>query len=138
MINSYSFKEFNKNKKLNSYGFKYPLNKATMQSINATGEKMVSIREEAKDYVSIETKNICELHEVSTELDIKSKHVDNVDPDKAFDYFYIIVEEVEYRVPKSVIKQLKAQLEAKPSSVLFKVTRSGEGMKTEYNVIMLD
>ena len=46
-------------------------------------------------------------------------------------------EEEEYRVPKSVLKQLKEQLEVNPKLKFFKVNKTGEGMKTSYTVIPL-
>jgi hypothetical protein len=98
---------------------------------------MTTIRSAAKGYVSPETKSICDLPKVSTEIDIQHKIVNKDTPDQ-FEYDFIVVGKQEYRVPKVVLKQLKAQLEAKPSSVAFKVTKKGEGMKTEYFVIMLD
>jgi hypothetical protein len=41
-------------------------------------------------------------------------------------------------MPKTVLKQLKAQLKERPSAVKFKVTKEGENMSTEYFVHLLD
>ena len=42
------------------------------------------------------------------------------------------------RVPRTVLKSLKAIREEKPDLQEFKVKRSGEGLKTVYTVITLD
>ena len=42
-----------------------------------------------------------------------------------------------YRIPVSVISQLKAQLEANPKLQKFRVKKSGEGLGTVYTVIPL-
>jgi hypothetical protein len=98
---------------------------------------MATLRTKAKEYIPSTTKNIADLKSVNTEIDIKHKVV-NKDTPKMFEYDYIEVDKTEYRVPISVIKQLKAQLAVKPSSVKFKVTKEGSGMDTEYFVTMLD
>ena len=139
MINPYKLSQFKKNKKLNSYGFLNPLETSQARiNVKGAGQKMVSIREQAKEYKVSETLNIVDLDSVNTEMDLLTKDITNEDPEKCFSYDYIVVDEIEYRVPKTVIKQLKAQLEAKPESVSFKVTKSGKGLGTEYSVIMLD
>jgi len=140
MIKIHSRTEYKKNKKLSSWGINDPLKKHRLARINAnvTGNKMATIREQAKETVSLETKNIVDLKEVSTEMDILHKEVPNDDPEKSFSYDYIVVDTEEYRVPKTVLLQLKAQLESKKDSTKFKVTKSGEGKKTSYTVIMLD
>ena len=97
---------------------------------------MSTLREEAQAYEPKETKNIADLDKVNTELDIKDKTVNEGQKDE-FSYRYIVVDDVEYRVPTSVLKQLKAQLEAKPDATEFKVNKTGEGLKTEYTVILL-
>ncbi|KKK73592.1 hypothetical protein LCGC14_2892300, partial [marine sediment metagenome] len=55
----------------------------------------------------------------------------------AFSYNFMVVAGEEYRVPNSVLKQLKKHLEANPKLEKFKVAKEGEGLKTEYTVIPL-
>jgi len=50
---------------------------------------------------------------------------------------FIVVKDEEYRVPPSVVTQLKAVIEAKPDLASFKVSKSGTGMGTKYQVISL-
>jgi len=134
----YKGSEWQSNKRLTNWGIFSPtLRSRTYKELKTENKTMATIREQAKDYISPTTKNISDLKEVSTEMDIKSKIVNEGTEDE-FSYDYIIVDEIEYRVPKSVLKQLKVQLENKPECVKFRVSKSGEGLKTEYNVIMLD
>lgn len=139
-INFYG-QEWYKNQRLTKWGFKSPITnlRSQAQIVATDGEmkSMASIRESAENYVSPETLNIVELKAVSTEMDLKHKVVNEGTEDE-FSYDYILVDEKEYRVPKSVIKQLQAQLKEKPDWVSFKVTKTGTGLKTEYSVIMLE
>lgn len=97
---------------------------------------MTTLRETAKKYEVPKTMNISDLKSVSTELDIQHKVVNKGTPD-AFEYDYIVVSGTEYRVPKTVIKQLKQHLSVKPNAVSFKVLKDGTGMNTEYTVVLL-
>ena len=98
---------------------------------------MTTLRESAKNYESKKTKNISELKEVNTEIDLKEKTQEKEDGDN-FSYNYIIVDGEEYRVPNPVQEQLKTLLVEKPNMTKFKVDKKGEGIKTKYQVIPLD
>jgi hypothetical protein len=97
---------------------------------------MTTMREAANKYEAPKTLNICELQKVSTEIDIQHKVVGSGTPD-AFEYDFISVSGKDYRVPKTVIKQLKQQLSIRKDAVWFKVLRDGTGMNTEYTVVLL-
>ena len=101
-----------------------------------TRNQMANLKDTAKEYVAPETKVISELIKVSVNLELFNKVIHEGEADE-FNYDYIMVDDVEYRVPKVVIKQLKAQLEANPSLKFFSVAKVGEGMKTVYTVIPL-
>lgn len=96
---------------------------------------MASLRDTAKDFIPKQTKNIADLDIVSIEQEIfhDGKGIDN--DDKEFSYSYIVVNKEEYRVPNSVIGQLKDLLSENPNLVKFKVKKSGEGLKTRYTTI---
>ena len=97
---------------------------------------MTTLKESAQAYKPQQTKNITELEEVSVNIDIEEvEYTDN--EGKAFTINQIEIDGEKYRVPTSVIKQLKAQLEGNPKLEKFKVNRSGQGMQTEYTVIPL-
>jgi len=123
------WRDFYFNKKLTTFGFSIPVPRRE-------NDKMTTIRESAKNYVPPVTENIADLEKVSTEIDIQTKTVHEGESDE-FSYDYIVVEEKEYRVPASVLKQLKTQLEQKPETTEFKVIKEGEGLKTTYTVVLL-
>ena len=98
--------------------------------------KMTSIKEQAKAYEPQQTKNISELDQVSVNLELQTETYKEGTPDE----FSVNVTEIDgekYRVPVSVLAQLKEILEEKPEMEYFKVRRSGEGMNTKYTVIAL-
>ena len=97
---------------------------------------MSTIREKSMAYEPKETKNIADLEKVNTEIEILTK-TGTTKEGEEFSYDYIMQDDVEYRVPISVQKQLKTQLEAKPEATEFRVTKTGQGMSTEYTVILL-
>lgn len=98
--------------------------------------KMTSIKESAMAYEPPTTKNICDLDLISTDVEIKTKTATKKDGEE-FSYSYIEENGLEYRVPVSVLKQLKAQVEENPKLMAFKVKKTGSGMDTEYTVIPL-
>ena len=97
---------------------------------------MANIKQMAKDYESPETKNIAELDKVSTDLEVKVRVVNEGTPEE-FSVNETVVDDETYRVPNSVLKQLKVILEDNPKLAFFKVKKTGEGMKTTYQVIPL-
>lgn len=98
---------------------------------------MTTLQEAAKAYVPKTTKNIAQLPEVTTDLQIMQGEGKDNNGDK-FNYSYIELNGEEYRVPDAVLKQLKAILEKKPTLKKFSVSKSGQGMGTTYTVIPLD
>jgi len=96
---------------------------------------MAKLSETALAYQPPTTKNISELAEVSVNAEVQQKTAG--EGDNAFTYKYIEVDGKEYRIGASVLKQLKAHLEEKPDIKSFKVSKTGEGMKTTYTVIPL-
>ena len=98
---------------------------------------MVTIRDAAIKYEAVKTKNITELDEVSTELDVEEKTFKQDTPDE----FTVLVTQIdgeEYRVPKTVLSQLNQILAEKPAVTKFKVNKVGTGLNTKYTVITLD
>ncbi len=97
---------------------------------------MVSIKESAKEYVPIQTKNVAELSQIGVDMELlDGEGVNN--EGKSFTYKYILSNNEEYRVPGIVLGQIKDLLESNPSTTSFKVKRTGEGLKTRYTVIPL-
>jgi hypothetical protein len=98
---------------------------------------MAKLKDEALQYEAPQTKNIADLKEVSVELDLQDREgKDN--NGEVFKYKVIVVEGEDYRVPGSVIGNLKGILEKKPDLKKFSVSKQGEGMNTRYTLIPLD
>lgn len=96
---------------------------------------MAKLSEEALTYEGPKTKNISELAEVPVDVEVQEKTAG--EGENSFTYKYITVNGEDYRIGASVLKQLKAHLENNPKLTKFKVTKVGEGLKTEYTVIPL-
>jgi len=96
----------------------------------------MDIKAFAKDYEPQQMKNIADLEVVRTDIEIKEE-VRKDQSNEDYKVMYVVVEGVEHRVPSSVVTQLKACLEAKPELATFKVTKTGSGLGTSYQVIPL-
>ena len=114
--------------------------------LNQTEEinkNMTKLNAFAKDYEpASKTKNIADLKEVSTEIDLiddEFKVTDKVTKqEKIVKQKVIVVENEKYRVPASVIAQLKVILEDNPECNKFKDKKSGTTIDdTRYQVIPL-
>jgi len=101
---------------------------------------MTNLTEAAKAYVPTATKNIADLEVVRTDAEIKDDSFDMEEDGKTktINMKVIEVNGEKYRVPVSVLKNLKAILEAKPGLKTFQVKKTGQGMNTDYTVIPLD
>jgi hypothetical protein len=106
-------------------------------------KQMTKLSEFAKDYEpSSKTKNISDLKEVSTDIDLIDDEFiipakGNV-PAKTVKQKVIMQDNEKYRVPASVIGQLKIVLEDNPNCKKFKVKKSGSTIDdTRYQVIPL-
>ena len=95
---------------------------------------MATLKQKAMAYTTPETRNIAELPKVSVNIDIETKNGTTNDGE-SFSYDYALIDNVEYRIPKSVLKQLKAHVEVNPNIEFFAVKKTGTGMQTEYTVI---
>ena len=127
----HTYKDKLKDQQLTDYGFSIPRSK---DYGIAEDKNMASIKENAEQYVPQETKNVAELKKVSVDLDIKNKVVNEGTPEE-FNYNYIVVDEIEYRLPNVVLIQLKAILADNDKVTHFKVLKDGEGLKTTYLVM---
>lgn len=98
---------------------------------------MATLKEFAKQYVPKQTKNIAELEVINIEeLHIKSATATDSEG-KDFTYNYVEKDNAEYRVPNSVVAEIKEIVAAKPDTKMLKVVRSGSGLNTKYKVIQL-
>lgn len=98
---------------------------------------MATLREAAKAFQPKTTKNIADLDIVN--LDYPMQDREGVGQDgKPFSYKVIILADQEYRVPPSVLNDIKTIMSAKPTLKNVKVVKKGTGMNTEYTVVPLD
>jgi len=104
---------------------------------------MAKLNEFAKDYEpAAKTKNISDLKEVSTDVELIDDEFEVTDKAtkqiKTVKQKVIVVDGEQYRVPNSVIGQLKVILEDNPNCKKFKVKKTGTTMDdTRYQVIPL-
>lgn len=97
---------------------------------------MTSLKDAADAYEPKTTKNVVELNKVSIDMDITEKTFQDKEG-KDFTVSLITVDEEEYRVPTSVISQVKELIAEMDNFKFFKVTKKGEGLNTKYTVIPL-
>jgi len=104
---------------------------------------MPSIKEQAQVYEPKRMKNIADLEVVSVEQEIKSE-VKKEGTEDAYEVSFMVLPDMdtgkleEYRVPNSVLEQLKEILEVKPDLKTFKVTKKGDSLNTKYTVVQLE
>lgn len=98
---------------------------------------MANLRDSAKAYQPKTTRNIAELEAVSLDVPIqerKGKNNENVE----YSYHVAIIGDEEFRVPSSVLADIKTLVQVKPTLKTIKVVKKGSGMNTEYTVIPLE
>ena len=98
---------------------------------------MANLKDSALNYEAPTIHNIAELEKVSTELDVKNETHSKSDGE-TFTVDVVVIDGQKYRVPATVLANLKAILQAKPDLKFFKVNKSGAGMQTNYTVIPMD
>lgn len=96
-----------------------------------------TIKDSAIEYQPKTAKNITELKSVDVTLVVQTETGEDMNGEE-YSYNFVEVSGERYRVPDSVLKDLKAILKVKPSLSKFAVTKTGEGRQTKYTVIPLD
>ena len=96
-----------------------------------------SMREHAKNYQPKTIKNITDLKTVLIDLVLFEEKGIDKNTQEEYTYKYIEVEGEKYRVPDTVLKDLKSILEKKPDLKSIAVVKQGEGRNTKYTVIPL-
>lgn len=100
--------------------------------------KIAKLKEEAEAYQPQQTHNIAELEKVSVDLDVSDDEFETQDEQgntKIVKQKIVMIEGVKYRIPNSVLNQLKVLLEDNPHLKNFKVKKTGQGLNTDYTVI---
>jgi len=99
---------------------------------------MTTLSEFAKEYTPATTKNISDLDEVDVSLNLEDREGQDKSGN-SFKYKVVVVNGEDYRVPSSVISNLKAILLKKPTLKKFSVAKQGTTKDdTKYTVIPLD
>lgn len=101
---------------------------------------MTKLKEEAQAYTPGAFHNIAELDKVPVDIETEKEEItiDTDDGPKDVENIVTVIDGEKYRIPKSVLKQLKEYFEEKPDMKHFKVKKSGQGLNTDYTVIPLD
>lgn len=97
-----------------------------------------TIRTAAKTFVPKTAHNITELKSVDVDLLLQLEAGTNKETNEPYEYNFVEVNGEKYRVPDSVLNNLKAILEKKPTLKTFCVSKAGEGRLTKYTVIPLE
>lgn len=105
-----------------------------MNNLEAEEKKMASLKDEALAFKPSTSKNIADLEVVSVELDLKKEEKTN-NKGESFSYMYIEKDGEKYRVPTTVLKNLKSIMQKVPNLTHFSVSKEGTGMETRYMVI---
>jgi len=106
-------------------------------------EEQQTIGDQARAYEPpVKTKNIADLDRVSTALKLEDDSFTFTDKkdgtEKTVNQKVIVVGDLKYRVPLSVLGDLKVILSDNPELQFFKVKKTGEGKEdTRYTVIPL-
>ncbi len=110
----------------------------SMLNLNGKKEvkKIVSLKDSALNYEAPSTRNITDLEVVRTDLDLQDRTGKDSNGEE-FKFKVIVVDGEEFRVPGSVLGNLKAILKENTNLLTFKVTKMGTGMNTKYTVIPL-
>lgn len=95
---------------------------------------MASLKEEAETYVAKKTKNIADLDIVPVNLDVFEETGTDKEG-KEFTYKYVLWEGENYRVPNTVLDDLKTMVKENPKLEFIKVIKEGEGLGTRYKVV---
>ena len=95
---------------------------------------MATLKEESMAYEPPQTLNIADLKKVP--IDIELQNGEGKDNEgEVFKYKFAVVDGKQYRVPGSVIGQIKEILKQNPNTLDVVVTKQGTGMNTRYMVM---
>jgi len=104
--------------------------------LNQEVNQMANLKDTAMAYEPPQTLNVADLEVVSVDIEVKSETGTNKDGED-FEYNYIEVDDKKYRVPNSVLSELKTIIEEQPELKKFRVKKTGSGLQTRYTVIPL-
>lgn len=98
-----------------------------------------SLKETAKEYEPKLTLNIADLDKVDLSFPIDSEEKIGKDKNgKEFYYKVMVIGGLEYRVPNSVLDEIKKILKLRPDAKFVNVIKTGSGLNTSYNVELIE
>ena len=98
---------------------------------------MTSLKETAEGYEPKLTLNIADLDKVDLSFPIEERSGTDKEG-KTFEYHVMIANSQEYRVPNTVLEEIKKILKLKPEAKFVNVTKKGSGLATSYSVEYID
>ncbi len=100
-------------------------------------DQMGNLMEEAKAYEPQKTLTVADLEALSLEVPVEDREKTDKNGE-LFKYKVVVVLDKEYRVPVTVLGDIKEQVKAKPTLKTVKVIKKGTGRDTRYTVIPLE
>lgn len=95
---------------------------------------MATLKEVAEQHeIKTLAKNIADIEKVPILVDVREETFTDKEG-KEFSINVATIEGEDYRVPNSVLAQVKGLLEEKPDMEFFKVKKKGESLNTTYQV----
>lgn len=98
---------------------------------------MPTLKESATEYVPKQTLNIADLDRTLLSWPIEDRTGTDSEG-KDFSYKVMISNELEYRVPATVLEEIQKMLKLKPELTAVNVSKTGSGLSTRYSVDALD
>jgi len=92
---------------------------------------MTTLKDEALAYELQRTLNVAELPKIPIDTEIFEKIGEDEDG-KSYSFRYITLNGQQYRIPKTVLDQVKTILKLRPEIKFVKVDRTGIGKATRY------
>ena len=94
---------------------------------------MESLKDAAKSYVTKQTLNVADLDRVDLSWPIEDRSGMDLEG-REFKYKVVVFNDLEYRIPNTVIEEIQKIIKLKPETKAVKVSKSGAGLNTRYSV----
>ena len=94
---------------------------------------MTSLKESAQAYTPKRTLNIADLDKVDISFPMEDRTSEDKEG-KKFSYKVMVVNDQEFRVPNTVLEEIKKIVSLKPDVKFVKVLKQGAGLNTRYSV----
>ncbi len=102
---------------------------------------MTNLKQESQAYEPKVTLNIADLDKVDLTwtIETRSGKTKKLDPEgkeyeETYTYKVMLINDLEYRVPNTVLEEIQKMLDLKPDLQFVKVEKTGAGISTRYAV----